>query len=105
MLKSLKDLKKNGIEMKNGDKRPIIDFLADDVGWKVRYIVVDAEDWLPGRSVLVSTQTVGRPTGDNRLPVDLTADQIKNGPLREKDKPIDKEFETTLSGYYGWKPY
>ena len=105
MLKSLKDLKKNKIEMKNGDEKPIKDFLTDDVNMTVRYIVVDGEDWLPGRSVLVSTQTVGKPTANYELPVNLTLDQIKNGPILEKDKPIDRQYETNLFGYYGWKPY
>ena len=105
MLKSLKDLKKKGIEMKSGDKAPIMDFLTDDVDMTVRYIVVDAKGWLPGRKVLVSTETVGRPRENYEIPVNLTMDQIKNGPIVEKDKPIDRQFEQTLYGYYGWKPY
>jgi hypothetical protein len=105
MLKSLKNLKKNGIETKNGDARPIKDFLSDDVRLKVQYIKVDTDGWLPGRTIMISTQTAGKPTGDNQLPVNLTTDQIRDSPIHERDKPIDRQYEKDLSGHYGWQPY
>ena len=35
------------------------DFLFDDQSWKIRWMVVDTGDWLPGRKVLIHPSAIG----------------------------------------------
>ena len=39
---------------RDGDIGHVEDFLLDSEAWVIRYIIVDARNWLPGKHVLVS---------------------------------------------------
>jgi stress response protein YsnF len=81
------------------------DFLIDDSDWRIRYVVVDTVNWLPGRKVLVATewfQDVSWPKQEIR--VDLTRKQVKESP-EFKPGAADRRYEETLFGHYRARPY
>jgi uncharacterized protein YrrD len=81
------------------------DFLFDDREWEVRYLVVDTGDWLPGRKVLISPQSVGEPIWAARLvPVSLTRGQVEKSPGIGEDLPVSRQHEMELAQYYMWVP-
>ncbi|MFN3325879.1 MAG: PRC-barrel domain-containing protein [Bryobacteraceae bacterium] len=106
MLLSLKSLRGYSIQALDGDIGRLLDFYFDDTVWVVRYCAVDTGNWLPGRKVLLSPVSFGRPDWRTLLiPASLTRDQILESPALDSDSPISREHEDHLCRYYGWPAY
>lgn len=81
------------------------DVYFDDHTWTVRYFVVDTAKWLPGKKVLISPESVKNLVPNWPVQVALRSDQVKDCPPIDADKPVSRQYEMVLSGYYGWIPY
>ena len=107
------------VEAGDGHVGSVKDFLFDDQSWKVRWMVVDTGDWLPGRQVLIHPSAIapldlGLPVkrvlpmmsmGDALVvSVRLTRQQIEASPEAREDEPVTKQMETDLYDHYGWDP-
>ena len=65
----------------DGEIGHVDEFLVDDDGWKVQYLVVDTSNWIGGRSVLISAALVDSIDSPGRtIRVRLTRDEVKRGP-------------------------
>jgi hypothetical protein len=94
------------IEASNGLLGTVSDLLFEDVGWTIRWLVVDTGNWLPGRKVLLPFSTLGRPDRALRhFPVKLTMQQVKDSPDVDTDQPVSRQTEAHVYNYYGWDPY
>jgi hypothetical protein len=94
------------IEASDGRLGRVADLLFEDVGWVVRWLVVDTGNWLSGRKVLIPASVLGRP--DPRLrqtPVKLTMQQVKDSPDFDTERPVSRQIESDVYSYYGWSPY
>jgi len=61
------------------------DFLFDESAWHIRYIVVDTSNWLGGKWVAVSPNSVTRIDFSNReVHMALTKAQIRESPNMEE---------------------
>src|ERR1700734_4498531 len=103
----------------DGDVGAVKDFLFDDQTWKIRWMAVEAGDWLPGRrrvfihpSAIAPLQISSKPTlpmmsspETLRLTVNLARAQIEAGPHAHEDAPVTKDMEGLLYDYYAWDPY
>jgi len=83
MLHKVKDLQGDSILAADGELGSVDDLYFDDEGWDIRYLVVNARRWIPGRKYLVSPIAIDRDQpltlgGDIR--VDLTREQISKCP-------------------------
>jgi hypothetical protein len=100
------------------DVGAVKDFLFDDENWKIRWMVVGAGHWLPGRQALIHPSAIAPLTlppkpklpmmspGDTlELSVNLTKDEIATGPEAREDGAVNRDMETALYDYYGWDPY
>ena len=68
----------------DGEIGHVDDFLLDEKGRTVRYLVVDTSNWIGGRSVLLSVATIGQIDSPNKkIHVTLTRAAIKSGPSLE----------------------
>jgi uncharacterized protein YrrD len=106
MLRSIKSLNAMKLLATDGDIGKVKDFYFDDRSWSIRYLIVDTGTWLPGRKVLISPVSCDKPDGKlNKLPVNLTKDEIKNSPDIHVDKPVSRQQLIELYKYYGWPPY
>lgn len=84
----------------------LADILFDDVGWQVRYLVIDTGEWLPGRRVLISPVQVDEPKfQDKAIPVNQTAQEIEDSPQLREDAPVSRQYEQALAEYWDWQPY
>jgi sporulation protein YlmC with PRC-barrel domain len=82
------------------------DFIVDDRGWVIRYMVVDTVNWWPGRKVLVSPNWVVDISWDEQnVTVELTRDQIEHSPEYEPGKLVDRGYEERLYTHYRQPPY
>jgi uncharacterized protein YrrD len=90
----------------NEEMGSIHDFYFDREDWSVRYLVADIGAWLMGRRVLIATSALGAPLWENEfLPVDLTKPQVKESPDIDLARPVTRQHEAELTGYYGWPSY
>ncbi len=82
------------------------DFIVDDESWKLRYIVVDTRNWLPGRKVLVAPDWIDSIRWvDQMVAVSLSREEISESPEFDPTVPINREYETRLYDYYGRPAY
>jgi len=106
MLRSLKGIEKYKVSATDGDVGSVANFLVDDVGWAVRYLVVDTGGLLGGREVLITPiafREVDYPA--NRFRLLLTIDKIKASPSVNLDLPVSRQYESEYNGYYGYPGY
>ena len=89
MLHKTSELRGYHILATDGEIGHVDDFLLDDGGRVVQYLVVDTSNWIGGRSVLISTAAIERIDSPARkIRVTLTRDAIKRAPSVES-APID----------------
>jgi len=79
MLRGIGDLRRFTVAATDGTLGSVRDVYFDDRSWSVRYLVVDAGNWLPGRRVLVSPIPVRSP-GSTTLHVALSKQQVAASP-------------------------
>ncbi|MBD3257006.1 hypothetical protein GF377_01140 [candidate division GN15 bacterium] len=97
MLRSLKDLVGSSIGATDGELGKLSDLCFDDIGWIMRYAVVDTNKWLPGGKVLVPLLSFGQPDQKGDVfGVQLTKEQVKEAPPVDVDHPVSKQQETKL---------
>jgi hypothetical protein len=106
MLRSLKAIHGYTVLAKDGDMGKVHDFYFHDDTWIIRYLVVDTGHWLPGRKVLITMGSVGKPNWAGfTFPVDLTREQVEKSPDIDTDQPVSRQQETELHNYFGWPFY
>lgn len=80
----------------------VVDFFADDEDWRIRYLLIDTRNWLPGRHVLIGQEWLtGIDWSDKQVSVNLAKDEIKESPPYDSDVPLDRDYETRLHQHYG----
>ncbi len=90
----------------DGEMGRVKEFYFDDEHWTVRYLVADTGNWLSGRLVLISPYAlVAAIEDEEHIAVDLTRQQIEEGPSISTDKPVSRQFEQDYMRYHGWTPY
>jgi uncharacterized protein YrrD len=105
-LRSMNEVIGYYVQATDDDIGHVEDFLIDDENWAIRYVVVDTRNWWPGKLVPVSPQWFSDVSwGKQRVLVDLTRDQVKNGPEYDPSAPIDRAYEERLHEHYGYRPY
>ena len=119
MLFAVSGLMDCAVEASDGEVGVVKDFLFDDKTWKIRWMVVEAGHWLPGRRrVFIHPSAIAPlalPPKSNipmmsspatlKLTVNLTRDEIGAGPHAHEDQPVTKDMESLLYDYYGSDPY
>ena len=120
MLFAVTGLQKCPVQAGDGRVGAVKDFLFDDQSWKLRWMVVDTGQWLPGRKILIHPSAIapldlalperrGLPMmswGDTLVvSVRLTKQQIEASPKASEDEPVTKQMEAQLYDHYGSDPY
>jgi hypothetical protein len=106
MLRSLNEFLGYVLHAEDGELGQCKDFLVDDRGWYVRYLVGDTRKWLPGRKVLLPPARMGDPDfSGRRLPLSLSKQQIKESPPLEENAPITRQYEVMWFDHYGISEY
>lgn len=106
MLLILNELMGYKLDARDDELGNVKDFYFDDHSWVVRYLVADTGDWLPGRQVLISTESFeAPPPEDGMIPVSLTREQIESSPPIHADRPVSREREAEMVGHYNWPMY
>lgn len=106
MLRSLDHLQGDTIRATDGDVGKVDQFFFDDHTWTVRYLVANTGNWLTGRLVLLSPQSIRSiDRSGKEIVFDLSREQIENSPDVSADEPVSRQREEEFNQYYGWTPY
>ena len=106
MLNKAKTLEGYKLDSIDGDIGKVKDIYFDDKFWTVRYLVVEAGNWITPNMVLISPYSlIDVDQEDRDIQVDLTKKKIKESPSYNSDKPVSRQFEDAYYGYYGWPSY
>lgn len=87
-LRSTEEVTGYHIEAINGDIGHVEDFLVDDDNWRIRYMVVDTRNWLPGgKKVLIAPHWIEDVAWESsRVKVELSREVIENSPGFDYEK-------------------
>jgi sporulation protein YlmC with PRC-barrel domain len=89
MLHKTSELRGYHLVATDGEIGHVDDFLLDDRGGAVQYLVVDTSNWIGGRSVLIAATAIARiDSPAKKIHVTLRRDAIKSAPSVET-APID----------------
>jgi len=101
-LRSANEMIGSHLTATDGSIGHVEDFLIDENGWRLRYLVVDTGNWLPGRKVIVAPNWIREVSWEEHtVTVGLTRAQIKTSPPYKASASWNKEYLERLHEYYG----
>lgn len=93
------------IEATDGAIGTVEDFIIDDDTWEIRYLVVDAHNWLPGKKVLIAPRWIERVNwNDSTVYVNLSRQAIASGPEYDP-QAFNRDYEGKLYNHYDRPKY
>ena len=105
-LRSTGDMTGAYVHATDGDIGHIDDFLLDPDGWTIRYLVVDTRNWWPGKRVLIVPRTLEDVDWTGRAArVNLSREQIRNGPEFDPSQTIDRAWEERYHAHHDLPRY
>ncbi len=105
-LRSTQEVTGYHIQAADGEIGHVEDFIIDDETWAIRYLVVDTENWLPGKKVLVSAHWIKHVSwSESKVFVTLSRDIINRSPEYTGDFLLNREYEAGLHKHYNRKGY
>jgi hypothetical protein len=93
------------IHAADGEIGKVDDFIIDDEGWAIRYVVI-LRSWWAGKKVFLSPEWIEHVSWEeSEIFVPLSRETIKNAPEWDELHPISRDFEQRLFDYYGRRAY
>ena len=106
MLSKVKSLKNYELQSLDGEIGKVNEFYFDDHYWTIRYLIANTGNWLTGRQVLISPNSlIAVNKVEQYVSINLTKKQIEDSPSLDSDKPVSRQFEEAYNGFYGWPMY
>jgi hypothetical protein len=101
-LRSVKAVTGYHIHATDGKIGHVEDFLLEEVDWSIHYLVVDTQNWWPGKKVLISPQSAREIDWVGKL-VNLNVDRqrVKDSPAYDTSTTVDRAYEKRFHSYYG----
>ena len=105
-LRSVVEVKGYRVHATDGDIGHVENFLADDVNWDIRYLVIGTHNWWPGKHVQLAPYAVRSiDWAERHISVNVTRDQVKSSPPWD---PLALAGRIEQEGYhrhFGWPGY
>lgn len=87
----------------DGDVGLIHGLLIDTDTWIIRYLVVDAGEWLEDRFTLLAPRVIQSLNHDDRhFLTNVTRQQVQDSPPYNGDVELSRDWEAFLYDHYGW---
>jgi len=88
------------IRASDGELGRIDDFVMDDATWAIRYLVVDTQNWWPGKKVLMAPSWISTVSWiDRTVEIGLGCAAIKAGPEYDPTQ-LNRAYERRLHRHY-----
>ncbi len=105
-LRSTADVSGRNIQAHDGEIGHVDDFVIDDETWTIRYLIVDTQNWWPGKKVLISMRWIERISWEeSKVFINLTREAIKQGPEYTDQTLITRDHEMKLHRHYNREGY
>jgi len=106
-LRSTHEVSGYHIQASNGEIGHVEDFIIDDETWTIRYLIIDTENWWPGKKILVSPGWIKRVSwSESKVFVNLSCEAIKQSPeFKEDSFLLMRDYEAELHRHYNLKGY
>jgi uncharacterized protein YrrD len=104
-LRSSDEVRGYRIEATDGDIGHIEDFLFDERTWQIRCVVVDTQNWLPGRLVLLSPQSITDIDWNRQhVKVRVPREAVRQSPPYERHARLSEDELVHVQRHYeGWQ--
>ena len=105
-LRSTSEVRNYNIHAADGEIGHVVDFIIDDDTWAIRYLIVDTQNWLPGKKVLIAPQWIDHISFDeSKVFVTLLRETIKQAPEYHEDAMPTRDYELGLHRHYNRSGY
>jgi hypothetical protein len=105
-LRSTKDVTGHHIQAADGEIGHVEDFIIDDETWAIRYLIINTQNWWPGKKVLVSPQWIERVSWlESKVFVNLTCETIRQSPEYTEESLLTRDYEAGLHRHYNRQGY
>jgi len=86
----------------DGEIGHIDDFILEDAGWSIRYLVVDTKNWWFGKKVLISPRSAKAIDWANKkVNIDADRQKVKDSPVYDASTLVDAAYDDAFLTYYG----
>ena len=100
-LRSADEVRGYALRASDGEIGHVRDFIVDDGDWRIRYLVVDTGNWLPGKDVLIAPEWISAVSwSDNEVVAKLSRERVKSAPEYHESAPVTGEYERALREHY-----
>ena len=106
MLRPIKNVLNYRILATDGEIGSVGDLIVDDQEMKLRYLVIDTGNWLPGKKVVLSTAWISRVAPERETVVmNIEKKRIQEAPEYQPDADWSRDYETRLHDHYRFPYY
>ena len=89
------------LKAQDGEIGHVQDWIVDEEGWAIRYLVVDTSNWWIGHKVLLAPQWIQEVSwSDKTVAVNMTRDAIKHAPEWDASMPPSRLEEIDIYRHY-----
>lgn len=105
-LRSTREVSGYEIHAADGEIGHVVDFIIDDETWAIRYLVIDTQNWWPGKKVLLSPLWIERVSwSESQVFVKMSRSTIKESPEFIEEDMFNREYEIKLHQHYNHQGY
>ena len=89
------------IHASDGEIGHVEDFLVEDADWTIQYLVVDTQNWWPGKKVLISPRSAREiDCMDHLVNLNVGRQKVKDSPACNACTAVDQAYERHFHSYY-----
>ncbi len=100
-LRSMQNVVGYHIQAKDGSLGHVEDFIVDVDAWAVRYLIINTQNWWPGKKVLISPAWIESVSWkQSKIFVEHLRDTIKQAPEYKDITQLTRQAEHELHQYY-----
>jgi hypothetical protein len=93
------------IHASDGEIGHVEDFLVEDADWSIHYLVVDTQNWWPGKRILISPRSVREiDWTDNLVNLNVDRQRVKDSPAYDASTTVDQAYEKNFRSHYDDAP-
>ena len=105
-LRSTHDVSGHHVEAAAGGIGHVEDFIIDDEAWAIRYLIIDTQNWWPGKKILISPQWIEFISwNEPKVFVNLDRETIKQSPEYTEESLLTRDYESGLHRHYNRQGY
>ena len=94
------------IQSSDGEIGHVEDFVIDEQNWAIRYLIINTQNWWPGKRVLIATQWIEKVSwSELKIVVNLSRELIKQSPEFTDESLLSRDYEVGLHGHYSRQGY